>query len=486
MKKLLAAALCGSMAASLALTGCSTAGTSGNASGGSKDDVTLLWYTEGDQPDDLQLVLDKLNPILKEKIGATVDIRFVSNADYDEKMTSVINSGEAFDICFTCDWANSYAINARKGAYLDLTPYLDGDNKALKEAIDSRFWEGVTIDGKIYGVPANKELPYAPVWAFTKELVDKYSLDIDSVTDLASLEPLLKTIKENEPEIIPLPLRASDIPGIIDQYDIPAARELPAYVRYDDETRTVVNPFEQEDVLKNLHTIHDYFVKGYINQDAATNKQKLKNRLIYCGWYCPGAEEIWGNQAGYEVVCRPRYENYYSTTSCIGSLQAVSANSKHPAEAVKFLELLNTDPEIKNLVTYGIEGTHYEKTSDTSIKLLEASSRYTTDYYTLGNELIMYTVDPQAHDLWDQYRAFNDASKPSVLVGFSFNNENVKTEYASVMNITAQYLPQLFTGSATDVDQTVAEMNKKLYDAGLQKIIDDMQKQIDEWAANKK
>ena len=468
MKKLLAAALCGSMAASLALTGCSTAGTSGNASGGSKADVTLLWYTEGDQPDDLQLVLDKLNPILKEKIGATVDIRFVSNADYDEKMTSVINSGEAFDICFTCDWANSYAINARKGAYLDLTPYLDGDNKALKEAIDSRFWEGVTIDGKIYGVPANKELPYAPVWAFTKELVDKYSLDIDSVTDLASLEPLLKTIKENEPEIIPLPLRASDIPGIIDQYDIPAARELPAYVRYDDETRTVVNPFEQEDVLKNLHTIHDYFVKGYINQDAATNKQKLKNRLIYCGWYCPGAEEIWGNQAGYEVVCRPRYENYYSTTSCIGSLQAVSANSKHPAEAVKFLELLNTDPEIKNLVTYGIEGTHYEKTSDTSIKLLEASSRYTTDYYTLGNELIMYTVDPQAHDLWDQYRAFNDASKPSVLVGFSFNNENVKTEYASVMNITAQYLPQLFTGSAADVDQTVAEMNKKLYDAGLQ------------------
>ncbi len=486
MKKLLSAALCGCMAVSLALTGCSSAGTSGNASGGSKDDVTLLWYTEGDQPDDLQMVLDKLNPILKEKIGATIDIRFVSNADYDEKMTSVINSGEAFDICFTCDWANSYAINARKGAYLDLTPYLDGDNKALKEAIDSRFWEGVTIDGKIYGVPANKELPYAPVWAFTKELVDKYNLDIDSVTDLASLEPLLKTIKENEPEIIPLPLRASDIPGIIDKYDIPAARELPAYVRYDDESRTVVNPFEQEDVLKNLHTIHDYFVKGYINQDAATNKQKLKNRLIYCGWYCPGAEEIWGNQAGYEVVCRPRYENYYSTTSCIGSLQAVSANSKHPAEAVKFLELLNTDPEIKNLVTYGIEGTHYEKTSDTSIKLLEASSRYTTDYYTLGNELIMYTVDPQAHDLWDQYRAFNDASKPSVLVGFSFNNENVKTEYASVMNITAQYLPQLFTGSAADVDETVAEMNKKLYDAGLQKIIDDMQKQIDEWAANKK
>ena len=137
MKKVLSAALCGCMAASLALTGCST-GASGGASDGGKEDVTLLWYTEGDQPDDLQMVLDKVNPILKEKIGATVDIRFISNADYDEKMTSVINSGEPYDICFTCDWANSYAINARKGAYLDLTPYLDGDNKALKEAVDSR------------------------------------------------------------------------------------------------------------------------------------------------------------------------------------------------------------------------------------------------------------------------------------------------------------------------------------------------------------
>ena len=168
----------------------------------------------------------------------------------------------------------------------------------------------------------------------------------------------------------------------------------------------------------------------------------------------------------------------------MGSLQAVSANSKHPDKAVKFLEVLNTDPEVKNLLTYGIEGVHYEKTGDNSIALLDASSRYATDYYTLGNHFIMYTVDPQAKDLWEQYETFNDEAKPSVMVGFSFSNEKVKTEYASVMSVTAQYLPQLFTGSAADVDQTVAEMNEKLYAAGLQKIIDEMQSQVNEWAKN--
>ena len=63
---------------------------------------------------------------------------------------------------------------------------------------------------------------------------------------------------------------------------------------------------------------------------------------------------------------------------------------------------------------------------------------------------------------------------------------SVSYTHLDVYKRQAQYLPQLFTGSAADVDQTVAEMNQKLYDAGLQKIIDDMQKQVDEWAAKQK
>ena len=38
---------------------------------------------------------------------------------------------------------------------------------------------------------------------------------------------------------------------------------------------------------------------------------------------------------------------------------AVNANTKHPVECIKFLNLLNTDPEIRNLFNYGIEGVHY-------------------------------------------------------------------------------------------------------------------------------
>ena len=36
-----------------------------------------------------------------------------------------------------------------------------------------------------------------------------------------------------------------------------------------------------------------------------------------------------------------------------------------------------------------------------------------------------------------------------------------------------------------DVDQGIADFNKALYDAGLQRVIDEKQRQLDEWLANK-
>lgn len=479
MKKIISAVMLSGLAVTLALTGCS--GLTNLLGGKDGKDVTLIWYEKGRQPEDLPLILEQVNPILNEQMGITLDMRFIPDEEYEERMNYIIDSGEAYDICFTSNQSGSYARNARNGAYLELNSYLKGEHKLLSETVDRRFWKGATVDGKIYGVPANKELSYAPAWVFSESLVDKYSFDMTAVNDLASLEPMLKTIYETEPGIVPLSLSDGEIPGITDMYDTPAAYQIPAYIRFDDQTQTVVNPFEQEDVIAGLRTIHSYVKKGYVS----FNTPDPKNRLIYCAQYFPGAEEVWRNKDGSKILCVPRCENYYTTADCTSSLQAVSAQSKHKDKAVEFLELLNTDSQVKNLLSYGIEGLHYAKTADTSIRLIDAAPRYTVDYNRLGNKFIMFTIDPQPHDLWEQYINFNYTVKPSAVIGFNFNDEKVKNECTAVMNITAQYLPQLFSGSTADVDTSIAEMNQKLYDAGLSKIIIEMQKQVDTWNVGK-
>lgn len=50
---------------------------------------------------------------------------------------------------------------------------------------------------------------------------------------------------------------------------------------------------------------------------------------------------------------------YIDNTSVQGAMMAISANSAHPVEAMKFLNLLNSDPTVITLLCYGVEGVHY-------------------------------------------------------------------------------------------------------------------------------
>ena len=55
---------------------------------------------------------------------------------------------------------------------------------------------------------------------------------------------------------------------------------------------------------------------------------------------------------------------------------------------------------------------------------------------------------------------------------------------AAVKNVYDQYRMSLECG-LVDIDEALDKMNEELYAAGLQTIIDEKQRQLDEWAASK-
>ena len=48
----------------------------------------------------------------------------------------------------------------------------------------SDYWDAVAIDGKIYAVPTYKDSSLSNYAIWDKEIVDKYNLDIESMTYL--------------------------------------------------------------------------------------------------------------------------------------------------------------------------------------------------------------------------------------------------------------------------------------------------------------
>ena len=479
LKKILALAACSVLTASTVLTGCGNSVPSSSTNGG--EVTTLSWYTIGKEPTDLKMVLDEANKYLEEKINVHLDMKFADLGDYNQKMCVVINSGEEYDLAFTCSWAGDYLGNARKGAFLELDPYLDKQGKDMKEVIDERFWEGAKIDGKTYAIPNQKEIGVAPMWVFDKTLVEKYNIPYQDLHDIKDLEPWLKLIKENEPEYVPFFIaKGLSFTTFFDQLVDPVG------VLLEDDSLKIQNMFETEEMRETLETVRKYYKAGYINADSATAKEDATIKaFVTKADGQPFADLIWSKTSGRPVVSSPITDTWITNGSTTGAMIAISKNSKHPEKAMEFLNLLNTDRKLSNLLNYGIEGVHYEKVGENQIKLIDGEKkRYDLAYFSMGNLFINDVLDTEPLNKWEEFEKFNDAAKVSPALGFKFNSDSVSNEIAAINNVLEEFKPALYSGSV-DVDEYLGKLNAKLKEQGIDKVIEEMTKQMDEWKKTK-
>ncbi|CAM4429581.1 ABC transporter substrate-binding protein [Paenibacillus phoenicis] len=457
---------------------------SGAAAGNSEEPVNLIWYTIGTPQKDVDRVMEEVSKYTKEKINATITMKMIDWGDYAQKMQVNVASGEPMDIIFTSAGGFDYVQNARKGAFLQLDELLEQYGQDLKNTIDPAFLEGSKVDGHNYGIPANKELPQQEVWRFNKTFLDKYNLDISNVRSLESIEPLLKTIKENEPGVTPFAMNKEYVPYVPYDYII---QNLPMAVKLDTTDYKIVNILETPEMQEALNLMHKYYKAGYVAPEAATTGST--SDLMTSGqWFMdraqtqPLADNLWSASYGYPVVSTPASDAIITNTSVQGSIMAISANSEHPEKAMEFLNLLNTDPVLRNMVDSGIEGVHYKKIDDTHYENLAESKNYDMPSYSLGNNMLLYLNANDPDDKWEQFKKFNAEGVNSPILSFNFDSTKVATEMAAVQNVKEQFWSSLMTGTV-DPAEYLPKAIKKFKEAGLDKVIAEAQAQLDAWRA---
>lgn len=458
------------------LTGCGQS-NKGDAKGNGT--VNLEWYYTGIPQKDLKVVNEEVNKYTKDKYNITVTLNQIDWGEYDQKMSALVNAGEKFDLAFSCSWLGgfNYLNNSRKGAFLDITEYLEEDNKELKDAIYENFWKGATIDGKIYGVPAQKEIAATEYYVYNKELVDKYDVPYQDIRTYDDLEPWLELVKEKE-NIEPWFMgEAYKNPYEFDDLSNNIGLDLKA------DQDKIVNYFFEDPYIQRITKVREFMEKGYINKDAALAKgEDIQGRdwLVTSMQMGPLDTATAKDSVKKDVVISPMMDSVVTNASTMGGGTVISANTDHPKEAVKFLEAVNTDPKLMNLLAYGIEGKHYEKTGDDTIKWLDAHSNYTNPFYMFGNYFNLYHQEGAQTDEWEVLAQYNKDATPSPALGFNFDTKNVTTQLAAMNNVVEEFKALINTGSV-DVDKTLADMKKKMDAAGQGEIIEEMQKQYDEW-----
>ena len=232
-------------------------------------------------------------------------------------------------------------------------------------------------------------------------------------------------------------------------------------------------------VLKHMHK---WYSDGLINPDAATTDQGPQWCVLSSGQGFPGAEVSWASGRGADVYAEPFIGPLYSTTSILGSVNAISAASKYKSEALKYLEFVNTDETMRNLLAYGIEGQDYTMNEDGTIT--RAENCYSPATYAQASYFTLYPVAPNAADQWDKVEEWNETAESSVLLGFNFDRTNVETQIANCSLVMDRYKKELYTGTR-DPEEAVPALYADLEKAGLEDIRAEYQAQVDAFLASK-
>lgn len=450
--------------------------------------TNILMYQIGDAPKNFDVLMENANKIIEKETGAHLEIKYIGWGDYGDKMAIINSSGENYDIAF----AHNYVLNAQKGAYADLTELIKTEGKELYDILDPAYIKGNMVDGKLYAVPVIGNVANQQMFSFNKGLVDKYDMDISNINTYEDLEPLLAIIKEKEPEITPMAYTKGT--KVSDNFDYILGDLLPFVVDLDGDHTKIVNQFEVERYKEHLRTIHKYYKAGYIPADAATSDNNFD--LATENWFvrketqgpADFGDSLLTTVAGYPIVSRPMTKAYKTSGSTQAANFVISNNSKNKEKAMEVLTLINTNKELLNGLVFGPEGVNWEKdpSDENRIKLLDGYKNDTRmAAWNTGNSQLLYITDKVTDDDVAQSKSVLESAVESPALGFSFNTQPVKSEITSLQNILNRYNASIHTGTV-DPDVAIPELMDRLNsDGAYKKVIEEMQKQYDEFLASK-
>lgn len=323
---------------------------------------------------------------------------------------------------------------------------------------------------------------------FNKELVKKYQIDIQSIKTLDDLEPYLAMLQKEEPDVIPL----AGTPGstgftsLLSKYDN-LTDTLGVLDLSQSENLTVVNWYETEEFMTLAKRMRRWYQKGYIYKDALllqkTSTELASEGKAFCliSTYMPRADEGTSVEGDGALVEAQLEEMPQILTSYQVGLEGIciSSNCQHPEKAMEFINLLYTDPYIVNLIEYGIEDEDYTITKD---QLIDRGNIPFLIYGQPLNQKLRSNTVEDGMDYAEKCVQYDQNTISSPALGFVFDETPVSQEVALCQAVVDYYYAAIDCG-CVDPETEIPVFIKSLKSAGIDKIIAEKQRQLNEWEA---
>lgn len=472
------------------------AGEQNTLSQDADDNIPVVTYTYARVPQpDQQMVEDALNDIIIPEIGVKLKLEPIDPGVYNEKMQLRLASGEACDIIFTAPWINSYANNVANGVLYPLDELLPQYAPGLWNSMPETTWEAARVQGHIYGVINQQIFPKPWGVHVRTDLLQKYNFSLDDVTRWEDMEPFLTAVAEGE-GITPVlgdNLWRSQYWGYDPLDDGIAVIGMAAA----DTTLTVVNFLETDEFKQAAEITKRWYDNGWLPLEPLPRDEQqamFRAGQFAMGYHVekPGNDVESKNAFGWDFTIKNLTDPLIiDTAGTTATLNAICANSPHPEAAMQILELFNTNAQVYNTLSRGVEGTHWVW-EDEANKVMRFPDGVTADSSTynpngdwmFGNQFNAYYRDPAQVGAWEATKLMNDTAFPSEALGFVVDRTPIETEVAQVSAVWKEMVEPIMNGWVA-WDDAAPEAIAKMEEAGVNTIIDEVERQLQEWKASK-
>ena len=481
----------------LAFTACGNGGAAGRGDGQVYQLVlAMMTWT---LPDDTQLIEDAMNEILIARYGIQIELLVMDSAAYQQNIRLMLTAGEQIDVMTSL--MLTFPTLQQQGFLLDLeyNGLMATYGAGIPYAVGREFLDGARIGGTLYGVPTNVDHAvgrgaFVVGTHFLEAIgfpVPYPNNDVIHIS-LSEFEDILHQINAAFPDVETI---RPVIPGNLAHFmthDPLGAGQFG--VLLDPENSLVVeNLFESQMFYDFVSMTRRWNQAGLIGADAGidtTPVVALKQAGRIASYFTGGRPGIVRQESGLTAMPVTVFQtgpDLMHSNAAARFPWVIPYTTIRPELAMTLMNAIFTCPEISNILIWGIEGVHYEVQPSGHIDFpagLDAASSgwHNGVNWAMPNQFITHVWAGDDLDLYDQFGVFNQNAVRSIAFGFVFNPENVQTEWTAVTNTFAELIPGLGFGHV-DPAVGIPELNERLFAAGLQRIIDEKQAQLDKWAA---
>jgi putative aldouronate transport system substrate-binding protein len=463
------------------------------------DPVTIKIILFADKKVDTDYIWGKIGDYTKDKLNATFTTTWVPAADYNTKLPAMAASGDDWDFNFDGDWV-VYPAMVNNGAYLDVSKLLPQYAPDLYATYQKNgVLPVITQNGKIFCLPWTMAMSQRPFSQWREDLIEKAGGKIEngSIKTLEDVDALYAKLKAAAPD--KKIAEAMDIRGVQPKYELATMAYQFAYSLNDPACKITHLAFTDA-YMEVAQWDKKWQDAGYIWKDYLTD-QHDGNALIAAGEQISNVTwHEWANctmdwSAGAVRGTSELYpDKKFGNRSPLSNILCINTNSKNPERDLMFINMLQVDQKLFDLVMYGEEGRNYTLSADGAATYPSGMTATNSSYmdwqgrWAFWNPQYLRPDATYGKDFWVNEAKF--ASQPenvnAPLVAFFPNPASVQTELTLMGATDTKFQKMIQAGLAGDYQKAVADYRAELTKDGVDKVTVEFQKQIDTYLASKK